>query len=78
MIEPDGIYVIPNIKFNHQPEIKTFKVENNDELHMNKINGSIGKNDTLKLKRNKPLKRNQNENDLEQSLGIIRSSQPQA
>jgi hypothetical protein len=36
---------------------------------MNEINSSTGKNETLKLKREKPLKRNQN--NLESALGLI-------
>jgi len=36
---------------------------------MDEINSSTGKNETLKLKREKPLKRN--ENNLESALGLI-------
>jgi hypothetical protein len=36
---------------------------------MDEINRSTGKNETLKLKREKPLKRNQN--NLESALGLI-------
>jgi hypothetical protein len=36
---------------------------------MDEINGASGKNETLRLKREKPLKRNQN--NLESALGLI-------
>ena len=46
-----------------------------DELYMNQIYSSSGKTESLKLKRPKPVNRNQDSIDLESSLGLVRTSQ---
>ena len=53
-----------------EPDVETKGRMDGEKLHM--INSSSGKNDPLRLKRPKPLKRDQN--NLEKTLGIIRTS----
>ena len=44
------------------------------EEKLKSIHNSVGVNDSLKLKRNKPLKRDQTANSLETTLGIRRTT----
>jgi len=59
-----------------KPETKMYSCNDTlDDSKMDEIHKSTGKNETLKLKRNKPLKREAT-STLENSLGIKRVSKP--
>jgi len=63
---PDELYRKQDVII--RSEVKFLSDTNDDKFQ--KISGSVTTNDTLKLKRQKPLKRE--ENNLEKSMGITR------
>lgn len=75
------VLVMPNETHKLQSVVEyvkpDYKVHTVTELHdkLEKIHNSSGKNETLKLKRNKPLKREET-STLENSLGIKRVAKP--
>ena len=78
IIDEMGIQVIPIQKKGYSQTIRVnTNNDSNETYHMNQIQNASGANDTLKLRRPKPLNKNQSGNDLEKSLGIIRNSHPQ-
>ena len=64
---PDELYRKQDVII--RSEVK-FSSDTNENDKIQKISGSVTTNDTLKLKRQKPLKRE--ENNLEKSMGITR------
>jgi len=65
---PDQIFRIQEV--NVKPEIKEYLSTSNEDQKFNEISYATSVGDTLKLKRSKPLKRD--DNNLEKSLGITR------
>ena len=63
---PDELHRIQEVKIRNEIKFSTL----NEQEKFQEISRSTSTNDTLKLKRQKPLKRE--ENNLEKSMGITR------
>ncbi len=67
---PEQHYMIPYVSKREHQSVTEYKPQEL-EHKMSTIRNATKKNDTLKLKRTKPLKRNTQKNTLESTLGII-------
>jgi hypothetical protein len=76
LVMPDETHKIQSVMDFVKPESKMYAYNDNvGDSKMDEIHKSSGKNETLKLKRNKPLKREET-STLENSLGIKRVAKP--
>ena len=74
----DGIHIVPSVNtMTTHSENQPNAPQNHNEQMLDKIYNTMGKNEPLKLRRNKPTKPIQNGFNLEDSLGLIRTPHPQ-